>query len=145
MRSTIFTSLILLAACAAPVPESAPEPVAAMPGPGDGGESGRAAAEIRAFALEESLSEQVGEDAGGATVRAVTRDGADVAMTVRLSDAVEADAGPAIGEAIAGTFARSLCADAGLVAFFAGGGTLEVTVENPDGSDVAVQPVTSCG
>ena len=144
MRSTIFTSLILLAACAAEVPESAPPPQT-LPGPADGGESGAAAAEIRAFALEESLSEQIGEDAGGATVRSVTREGTDVAMTVRLGTAVDAAAGPAIGEAIGGTFARSLCSDAGLVEFFAGGGTLEVTVENPDGSDVAVQPVTSCG
>lgn len=144
MRSTIFTSLILLAACAAQPPISNPAP-AALPGPGDGGESGAAAAEIRAFALEEGLRAQIGQDAGGATVTSVARDGTDVAMTVRLGTAANAATGPSIGTAIADTFARSLCSDAGLVEFFAGGGTLAVTVENPDGGEVAMQDVTSCG
>ncbi|PRY94719.1 hypothetical protein BCF33_0315 [Hasllibacter halocynthiae] len=145
MRSTIFiggAAALLLAGCAAEAPDGGIPRT--LPGPADGGETGAAGAEIRAFAVEEQLRGQVGQDAGGARVTGVTRDGSDVAMTIRVDAPVDASAGARVGDAIAGTFARGLCDDAGLLDFFAGGGTLAVSVRNAGGAEIARRTISSC-
>ena len=73
-------------------------------------------------------------------------DGAVVAVidaplpSVGLDDATRAR----IGDAARGTFTAATCAQAGLDAFFAAGGTLVLRVRGSDGGAIAEIPITAC-
>lgn len=140
MPNTTCIKLIAVAALAAAC-TPAPEPV-------DPILAGTPSAELdfAARGVAEDLSEEIGP-AGGGALTDVTRDGGTVVAVVEVPvpgadlSSRQRDAAAA---AIRDTFVADVCGDAGLDAFFALGGVLEVRAIGNDGASLAGLPVSSC-
>ena len=138
IRIAAAGAALTLAACAAPEPEVAVDPIVAS----------RPSAELdfAASQVAQALRAEIGP-AGGGALADVTRDGGTVTAVLELA-LPAADLGAAQREAAAGairdTFVAERCAEAGLAGFFDRGGTLRVVARGSDGAGLADLPVTSC-
>ena len=137
-RIIAAAALAALAACAAPEPEVAVDPVVAS--------SPSAELDFAASQVAAALAAEIGP-AGGGALTDVTREGGTVTAAIELS-LPGADLSAAQREAAAGairdTFVAERCAEAGLAGFFDRGGTLRVVARGSDGAGLADLPVTSC-
>lgn len=141
MPNTTCIKLIAVAALAAactPAPEAAVDPILA----------GTPSAELdfAARGVAEDLSDEIGP-AGGGALTEVTRDGGTVVAVVEvpvLGADLSGRQRDAAAAAIRDTFVADVCGDAGLDAFFALGGVLEVRAVGSDGAALAGLPVSSC-
>lgn len=140
MPNTTCIKLIAVAALAAAC-TPAPDPV-------DPILAGTPSAELdfAARGVAEDLREEIGP-AGGGALTDVTRDGGTVVAVVEVpmpGAGLSSRQRDAAAAAIRDTFVADVCGDAGLDAFFALGGVLEVRAIGNDGASLAGLPVSSC-
>lgn len=129
---------LALAACAAPEPEAAVDPIIAS--------APSAELDFAASQVAAALRGEIGP-AGGGALTDVSREGGIVTAVLEVP-LPAADLGAAQREAAAGairdTFVAERCAEAGLAGFFDRGGTLRVVARGTDGAELADLPVTAC-